>query len=488
MHRLGWLVVVLGWMVVSAGCASTRGGGPIARGKPGVWDRVARTSGSPAKPGAKPLAGQAEEIPVSGPFTIPPRLRHQVDFWVDIFSRYSERQVVIHDTERLDRVYSVLDFSNLRQLGMSDAEAEQHIATTVEQEKARIRIALRHLDERDGQPSSAEERRIADLFRDVANRHKFERAAADDRVRAQRGMRERFARGIEIAHRYLPEMEQIFRDAKVPEEITRLPLVESCFNVHAYSSKAAAGIWQFIPSTGRLYMRIDSVVDERRDPLIASRAAARFLRQNYDQLGAWPLAITAYNHGPGGVARAVRETGSTDLADIIERYDGPAFKFASRNFYTEFLAALQVEKNHERYFGPLDLEAPMRVDRVRAPDYVGIETVASCAGVVPEMIVGLNPSLSREVLRGKQRIPPGYAIALPAGTQAVFEQNYAALPRAKKSDQQKPLYVVHKVQRGQTLTAIARRYGSTVDEIRRCNNLRSGKGIQMGQRLRIPVS
>jgi membrane-bound lytic murein transglycosylase D len=488
MRRLGWAIVALGWVLVSTGCMSTRGTHSLASGKPGAWDRVARTGGATAKAGAKPPAAQDQEIPVSGPFTIPPRLRHQVDFWVDIFSRYSSKQVVIHDTERLDRVYSVLDFSNLRELGMSDAEAEQHIARTVEQEKTRIRIALRHLDERDGQPSNAEERRIADFFRDQASRHKFERAAAEDRVRAQRGMRERFARGIEIAHRYLPEMERIFREANVPEEITRLPLVESCFNVHAYSSKDAAGIWQFIPSTGRLYMRIDSVVDERRDPVISSHAAARFLRQNYDKLGAWPLAITAYNHGPGGVARAVRETGSMDIADIVERYDGPAFKFASRNFYTEFLAALQVEKNHERYFGSLDLEAPMRVARVRAPDYIGIETVASCAGVAPEMVAGLNPSLSRDVLRGKQRIPPGYSICLPSGTQTTFEQNYAALPRAKKSDRQKPLFVVHEVQRGQTLSAIARRYGSTVDEIRRCNKLRSGAGIQTGQRLRIPAS
>lgn len=488
MHRRGWLVVVAGWMFVSASCASTQGAEAIARGKPVTWDRVVRTNNAHVKPGSKAPDAQVKETQPSGPFAVAPRLRHQVDFWVDIFSRYSERQVVIHDTVRLDRVYSVLDFRNLRQLGMSDAEAERHIADTVEQEKTRIRVALRHLDESDGRPSNAEERRIADLFRDVASRRKFEHAAAEDRVRGQRGLSERFAQGIEIAHRYFPEMEKIFREAKVPEEITRLPLVESCFNVHAYSSKAAAGIWQFIPSTGRLFMRIDSVVDERRDPIISSRAAARFLRQNYDKLGAWPLAITAYNHGPGGVARAVRETGSTDIADIIERYDGPAFKFASRNFFTEFLAALEVERNHERYFGPLDLEAPMRVDVVHAPDYLGIETAASCAGVAPEVIAGLNPSLSHDVMRGKQRIPRGYAIRLPAGTQAAFERHYAALPPAKKFEQQRQLYLVHQVQRGQTLTAIARRYGSTVDEIRRYNKLSNGHGIHTGQRLRIPAS
>lgn len=283
-------------------------------------------------------------------------------------------------------------------------------------------------------------------------------------------------------------MERTFRETNVPVEITRLPLIESCFNIHAYSSAAAAGVWQFIPSTGRQFMRIDSVVDERRDPLISSRAAARFLRQNYEKLGAWPLAITAYNHGPGGVARAVRETSSKDIADIIERYEGPAFKFASRNFYPEFLAALEVERNHQRYFGPLDLEAPMHVDVIQAKDYVGIETVASCAGVAPEVIAGLNPSLSHEVRRGKQRIPSGYPIRLPAGTKQTFQQRYAAMPPAKKFDQPKRLYVTHEVRRGQTLASIARRYGKTVEQIRRHNNIRNRNVIRPGQRLRIPTS
>lgn len=489
MRGRGWLVVMVWSVAVGASCATSPGAQTKGNSKPLAWDRLPRTTGDAGnRSSTRNARVTGTEIRGTGLFPVPPRLEHQVRFWIDIFSRYSQREVVIHDTERLDRIYSVLNFRPLAELGISDAEIERRMNEAIEAEKSRIRSVLRRLHEQNGRPSNAEERRIAELFRDSANHRKFEHAAAEDRVRAQRGIRERFARGIEVAHRYFPEMERIFREEGVPVEITRLPLVESCFDVHAYSTASAAGIWQFIPSTGRLFMRIDSVVDERRDPLIASRAAARYLRQNYEKLGSWPLAIAAYNHGPGGIARAVREVGTTDITEIIERYDGPAFKFASRNFYPEFLAALEVERNHERYFGPLDLEAPMRVDIVRAPDYVTLDVVGQCAGVAPEIVAGLNPALSRDVVRGKQRIPRGYAIRLPAGTGPIFESRYAVLPPQKKLVERKSLFVFHQVQRGQTLASIARRYGTTIDQIRRHNNLRNGHVIRAGQRLRIPSS
>src|SRR4029453_7063103 len=101
---------------------------------------------------------------------------------------------------------------------------------------------------------------------------------------------------------------RIFRDEGLPVELTRLPLIESCFDVEAYSKVGAAGIWQFMPATGRLYMEVSSSVDERRDPIPPPRAAARYLSRSYERLGNWPLAITSYNHGPNGMARAIGDT------------------------------------------------------------------------------------------------------------------------------------------------------------------------------------
>lgn len=422
-------------------------------------------------------------------FSVPPELRPQVSFWKDIFAKYSKLQVVIHDTEHLDRIYSVLDFRGLVDQGLSAGQIEQYVAESTRREKERVRAVLINLDRVDAPGDlGAKDRRIWELFRDSRESRKFLHAAAEDRIRAQAGLRERFAAGIEIAHAYFPEMERIFREEGVPPEITRLPLIESCFNVKAYSKRGAAGVWQFIPSTGRLYLRIDDAIDERRDPLLATRAAARFLRSMYDDLGAWPLAITAYNHGPAGIARAVDRVGTRDIVTIIQRYQGPAFKFASRNFFPEFLAALEVERRHSEYFGPLRLRQPVATDRVRVPHYVSLDTVARCAEVEADVIAELNPSLSRGIIDGKQRIPGGYELRLPAGTRPRFERQYAALPEERRFSAQRALYRVHRVQRGQTLSTIAQRYGSTIEEIRRQNRLSKSQNVRVGQVLRIPGS
>src|SRR5207302_759238 len=218
-------------------------------------------------------------------------------------------------------------------------------------------------------------------------------AADDKHLRAQRGLRERFAEGIRVSRRYLPEMERIFREEGLPVELTRLPLIESCFNLHAYSKVGAAGIWQFMPATGRHFMRVDNLVDERRDPIASTRAAAQFLDRVHDMLGSWPLAITAYNHGPDGVARAVGEVGSSDIGRIVREYQGRAFGFASRNFYAEFLAALDVERDYQTYFGDLSVDAPLRMHERRLERALGIEAAARLARTDRTALALLDPAL-----------------------------------------------------------------------------------------------
>jgi membrane-bound lytic murein transglycosylase D len=166
----------------------------------------------------------------------------------------------------------------------------------------------------------------------------------------------------------------------VPVDLVALPIVESGFRVVAQSSVGAAGIWQFTHGTGRRYMRIDHVLDERRDPLAATEAAARYLRGNYEMLGSWPLAITGYNHGEAGVATAVSQLGTTDLGVIVENYRGRAFGFASRNFYSEFLAARDVLRNAEKYCPGIGRSGD-RLERVNVDRYVALSHLARCAGV-----------------------------------------------------------------------------------------------------------
>jgi hypothetical protein len=179
-----------------------------------------------------------------------------------------------------------------------------------------------------------------------------------------------------------------------------------------------------MPSTGRRFMRVDALIDERRDPIESTRAAARFLRENYEKLGAWPLALAAYNHGPAGIARAVREVGSTDIVRIIDEYRGPAFKFASQNFYPEFLAALDVERNHKKHFGELTLMQPLPTHAVHLTHPIAIRSAAAYAGVDRDVLADLNPSLSAMVEDGRRAIPAGYRLRIPAGSMQRFGTQY----------------------------------------------------------------
>jgi membrane-bound lytic murein transglycosylase D len=418
-------------------------------------------------------------------------LRPQVDFWKAVFAAYGDNQVVIHDSQDLRRIYRVLDFSDLSAAGFSASEMERIREESVASEKEYVRTALTRIHQARGDPSSLteDERRIASLFHGAPRGAALE-AAQKERVRAQRGIKERFARGISVSRRYLPELERIFREEGVPEQITRLALVESCFNVEAYSKAGAAGVWQFMPATGRLFMRVDDQIDERRDPLISGRAAARFLRRNYERLGTWPLAITAYNHGPNGIAKATEALGTEDIAAIVTRYQGPLFGFASRNFYAEFVAAVEIDQRYEEHFPGLQVDRPMATEWVRFGGGLTFAEALHASGLDRDAFLHLNPSLGESIRANRRAIPAGYALRVPLGRADAAHERYATMPKAKRpvvAAKTAPgrKYVVHKVRKGQTLSQIARRYGTTVERIKVANRL-SRATIRTGQTLKVP--
>ena len=411
----------------------------------------------------------------SQPFPYPPGLRPQVEFWRHVFTT-SKQTVILHDSVHMV-IYKELDFRSLYE---AHADKPRTLAQLrkkrIRREIKTVRATLRKLH-RSGKRSqlTAEERRIQRLFSDVPASNKFIRAAAEGRIRAQTGIREKFRRGIQISGRYMDEMEAIFRRAGLPLELTRLPLVESTFNIHAYSKAGAAGVWQFIRSTGRLFMRVDGLIDERRDPLLSTRAAAKLLKSNYEKLGTWPLAITAYNHGPVGIARAVKRVGSTDIVRIIRSYKGRTFGFASRNFYPEFLAALEVEKNAADYFGEIEREAPFRYDETALGSYLPLGVAARCANISTERLIEFNPALGRSIRRGRRSIPRGYRLRIPDGATEHFRRQYAALDTT-----------TYTVRPGQTLAIIAQRHGTSVEALQQLNRIRNANFIRAGQRLWLP--
>lgn len=447
------------------------------------------------------LASVAPASADGAAFPLPRSLRPQVEFWKRVYAVYGEHQIVIHDTEDLTRVYSVVDFRDRAASGEDPLVLEVLEKAAVAAERQRIRTVLLALDARDGNAGGldAEERKIWNLFAEDKNPRKFRAATEDGRIRAQRGLRERFEQGLRISRRYLGAMEAIFRAEGLPLELTRLPFVESCFDIEAYSKVGAAGIWQFMPATGRSYLRIDGVVDERRDPLRATRGAAQHLARDYASLGTWPLAITAYNHGRGGMRRAVRETGTTDIGVIVATYRGPLFGFASRNFYAEFLAALDVERDHERHFGKVVFDAPVDGADVPLPSGIRAERAATLAACSTDELAELNPAVDAVIFRRNGVIPRGYVLRVPAGAASSFTTELASLPAepeprrsvtrsqgAAKADRPATVARTHRVAKGQTLTHIARRYRVSVDGLRRANSLR-GNTVRAGQVLKIPA-
>jgi membrane-bound lytic murein transglycosylase D len=239
-------------------------------------------------------------------------------------------------------------------------------------------------------------------------------------------------------------------------------------------------------STGRRYMTINYVVDERLDPTTSTRAAARLLRENYELLGSWPLAITAYNHGAGGMRRAKRKHGTDEIDVIVANYRSRTFGFASRNFYTQFLAARRILQAYEPYFGPLRREQPEVVDELVLPFYVDVEDLKKSLGVSPDVIQTYNRALRRPVFTAGKRIPKDFLLRLPAGTvHPDPEQWLAQIPKEKQYPKQhRSRYV--QVRRGDTLSQIARRNGTRISTLVALNNLPSRHRIYQGQVIQLP--
>lgn len=366
------------------------------------------------------------------------RLKVNVDFWVGIYTKYLTSQGVIHDAKYVDHVYESFQFSSSTSVNYR----------MIHQAKVKWKEVLISLDrkERTHEPLTQEENRIFELFSDIHEPHKFLNAAHRKRLRFQLGQKDRFVDGLYQSGKYLPLMEDVFQKQGLPVQLTRLPFVESSFNIRARSKVGASGIWQFMPSTGRLFLKINAAIDERNDPIRATEAAAKLLQLNYESLKKWPLAVTAYNHGRKGMMRAVRKVGSDDLAELIEEYRTRSFGFASSNFFAELLAAIEVERNADQYFGVLARVNVAHFVEVPIPDYIAFSDLVEGLDLDSHAIKELNPALSEAVLQGKLLVPSGYLLRIPYALAAEGKDSfkkgllvhYQEIPAFEKQKHQKP--------------------------------------------------
>jgi len=423
----------------------------------------------------------APAIAQSEPFARPAELESTIEFWKRVFGEWSENQVAFHDRDDPGIVYEVQwqRKSDSRESYRANEAAQK--AVIERYRRILLDLAVRNPDPR---TLSGDVQRVYTLFGPSASPERFRQAA--DRIRVQRGIKERFLKGLIHAGQYRDHILHVLREEGVPEEIAWLPMVESTFNLAARSKVGAGGVWQFMPATARTYMKVARDVDERFDPIYAARGAARLLKRNYQGLGSWPLALTAYNHGYYGMRNAVRQLGTNDYVTIRNRYEGRAFGFASKNFYPEFLAALDIVRDPVRYFGPVRTLPPLEFDTIVTPAAMGLSDAGRAIQIEPDLLAELNPALTDDVRRGRRNIPEGFALRVPAGygEEAPLQLASAVAGRSERRVQSDaPRY--YTVERGDTLLSIATRHGVPVGEIVSLNGIEDRNTIRVGQRLQL---
>jgi len=355
-------------------------------------------------------------VPAAAPggdemFPCPDTMREGVDFWKNVWTRWTLEQVVLHDTDHPSIVYEVFELPPPAGEVYTD---EQREYVKGRREALQTRLAAIEAKVAGVVQLADDEKALALAITEVAGSGGI--AGASQRVRSQRGLRERFRRGLEISGRYQDAFVAVFREAGLPAELAYLPHVESSFQVAARSSAGAVGVWQFTRGAARKFMLLTPGLDERLDPVAAAHGAARYLKTAYDALGSWPLAVTSYNHGIEGM-RAARDRFGLDFPRILSEYDGRTFGFASKNFYKEFLAAKEIAEDPAAYFPEgLVPEAPLVHDRVRIDRPTPAAGLASRYGVPLSGLAAINPAWTGRALRGSSILPAGTEVWLPAGT------------------------------------------------------------------------
>jgi membrane-bound lytic murein transglycosylase D len=299
-------------------------------------------------------------------------------------------------------------------------------------------------------------------------------------------IRNRFEQWLARLGHYKPIVDNIFSQFGLPGDLVFLSLVESGFNPHAYSRARATGPWQFMKGTAKLYgLRVDQYVDERRDPIKSTVAAARYLRDLYDLFGTWPLAMAAYNAGEGKVMRALQKARAESYWEISRT---KLLRRETKEYVPRFMAATIIAKNPSQYGFPEDIPDPHQFEEVIVNRPVQLQTLAAAAKISFQELRRLNPELRRDVT------PPdieAYHLKVPIGTTDLVNQALQRTPTWKPT----PILVKkgrrggespgwYKVRVGDSLWTIAKRFRLTVQELKARNSL-SNRGIKPGDLLSI---
>ena len=414
-------------------------------------------------------------LAADNPVPRPEALNRDVQFWVRVYTEVNTNSGFLHDDRNLGVVYETLRFA-----ANTQSRERQKV---VEDTRDKYIAALKRIASASG-PLAPDDQRIKDLWGDEGTPTRL--LEATNSIRFQLGQADRFLEGLVRAGAWESHIAEVFANAGLPHELAVLPHVESSFNPAAYSKVGAAGLWQFMRSTGRRYMRIDNSVDDRMDPFRSTEAAAQLLAYNYRVLGTWPLALTAYNHGAAGMRRARDSLGTDDIVRIVRSYKSPSFGFASRNFYVSFLAALEIDSNPEKYFSTFRPMPELKFREVTMPSFAPISALQRALKVDVDSLRELNPALRPLVWNGQRHVPKGYKLRLPIGSETWTSELIAQRLAPGEQYANQPEERRHRIRSGETLASVAERYGVSADSIAQLNGMNSNQKLRAGRSLLVP--
>jgi membrane-bound lytic murein transglycosylase D len=422
-------------------------------------------------------------------FPCPDELKPRVSFWVDVFTKYGNDTVVLHDSLNPHRVYRVLE--------TTARCSRRREPKTIKNAKNRIRKQLLQIADKRAKgitEFSGEKHHLAEMLK---NEKPSEIRKAAERIRCQGGVADQYRNALGRHGIYGPMVVSTLKKAGLPTDIQYLPFVESSYRPTAYSRVGAAGMWQIMPRTARaLGLKISSTVDERLDPELASAAAARYFLDSRQKLGdkarglksaekhsLFPFVITSYNYGAAGMLRAMDKVG-TDYMDVLNKYKAKGFQVAVKNFYSSFLAARHVAQNVDKYYPDNRVAKPLALDVVTIRTPVSIERLSSVFSVTVDALKKYNPSLMRLVWTGRRFVPKGYKLKLPK--TATGRSDQVAKLNSLPAEEPKYVEYSYRVKRGDTACGIAKKEGVSCRELISLNNLGRRALIRTGQILTIP--
>jgi membrane-bound lytic murein transglycosylase D len=325
----------------------------------------------------------SSSLPENSKFQVSREMRARVNFWVKIYSHYNTTQGLFHMIDDPSKILGEIDLTNIYQnKNIPDSRKRKLIELEVKYKKNYL------VSKFNVNPSQ---------------------------VRLQMGLRDRMRKAFYLSGKYLDQMEDIFAKENLPIELTRLVFVESSFNIYAQSKVGASGLWQIMPSVGRSKGYITADYDKRNHPIYATKLAAKIMKQNYQGLKSWPLAITAYNHGLTGVRRMMKKSESVRIEDMIKsKQVTRSWGFASKNFYACFLAVLEVERNAPELFGDDLIRADhLSFKEYRLPNHKNKAEVLTWFDGSITRFKNMNPHLNWAAIRKRKTLPAGVPLMIP---------------------------------------------------------------------------